>query len=124
MLRKCYIAAACLIACMGGVQAQENTCVIKGRMLKDSLRHTPQRIQKIYLTQMDEYERMINVDSVKPVNGTFTFTFSETGRAGITLFTDRLRQRQRATVCGAGYGGSAYSGCRFSRRRNGKGNTD
>ena len=76
MLRKCYIAAACLIACMGGVQAQENTCVIKGRMLKDSLRHTPQRIQKIYLTQMDEYERMINVDSVKPVNGTFTFTRS------------------------------------------------
>lgn len=76
MLRKCYIAAACLAACMGGVQAQENTCVIKGRMLRDSLRYMPQRIQKIYLTQMDEYERMINVDSVKPVNGTFTFTRS------------------------------------------------
>lgn len=75
MLRKFYIALACgMVACLGEVQAQDKVCVIKGEIHKDSLRYTPQRVQKIYLTKMDEYEHMVNVDSVKPVNGKFMFT--------------------------------------------------
>lgn len=71
MLRSFYITVAGLFAFVG-IYAQD-VCVIKGNIEKDSLRFTPKRVEKVYLSTVDEYDRMITLDSVKVKNNSFEF---------------------------------------------------
>lgn len=47
---------------VGSVYAQDE-CVIEGNVVKDSLRFDKKRIEKLYLSKLDEYDRLVVVDS-------------------------------------------------------------
>lgn len=70
-MQKIYITllGLCLVL---GMQAQE-VCTIRGTVDNDSLRFSPQRVEKVYLSRLDEYDRIIPVDSAKLTKGSFTF---------------------------------------------------
>lgn len=71
MLKKLFILILILPA-FAYMQAQE-ICTINGYIQKDSLRFTPKRIEKVYLSFVNEYDQMITLDSVPVNNGKFTF---------------------------------------------------
>ncbi|TYK38371.1 AhpC/TSA family protein [Bacteroides pyogenes] len=71
MLYRIFIFIAGML-CLSGIKAQ-NVCVIDARILKDTLRFTSQRIEKVYLTQVDEYDRLVPVDSALLQSGRFRF---------------------------------------------------
>lgn len=73
MIYRLILSTICGLLVVSGIQAQ--TCTIKGVMQNDSLCYTAQKIKKVYLTRMDEYERFHNIDSVKVKNGKFTFEY-------------------------------------------------
>ena len=73
MIYRMILSAICGLLVVSGVQAQ--TCTIKGTIQNDSLCFSPQRIKKVYLTRMDEYERFQNIDSAKVKNGKFTLEY-------------------------------------------------
>lgn len=52
----------------------QSKCVIKGTIGNDSLRYTKEKVSKLYLIELDEYDRSITVDSANVVNGQFQFT--------------------------------------------------
>lgn len=54
----------------------QNVCTIKGHIAKDSLRYTPTKIQKVYINQIDEYDRIKAVDSAKVVDRNFEFNYT------------------------------------------------
>lgn len=72
MLQRAFIAALCCLSALAGATAQE-VCLIEGHILNDSLRNSAERIKKVYLTQMDEYERFTNIDSATVKKGKFKF---------------------------------------------------
>lgn len=55
-------------------QAQD-VCIIKGVIKNDSLAYSQEKIKKVYLTRIDEYERLINIDSAKVKKGKYTFKY-------------------------------------------------
>ena len=55
-------------------QAQE-VCIIKGVIENDSLAYSDEKIKKVYLTRIDESERMVNIDSAKVKKGKYTFKY-------------------------------------------------
>ena len=62
-----------LLSCAGAAVAQQNSSyVIKGTMTVDSLRYTPERIKKVYLTHEVQGQDVV-VDSATVENGRFTF---------------------------------------------------
>ena len=72
-------------AAFTGMQAQ-NVCTIKGHMAKDSLRYTPTQIKKVFLNQMDEYNRLKAVDSTNVVNGNFEFRYNIPANEPVQLY--------------------------------------
>lgn len=52
----------------------QNTCQIQGRMAKDSLRFANATVKKVYLSELDEFDRFVNVDSAVVSRGSFSFT--------------------------------------------------
>ena len=51
----------------------QNTCQIQGRMAKDSLRFANATVKKVYLSELDEFDRFVNVDSAVVSRGSFSF---------------------------------------------------
>jgi len=80
MLHKTMLFLAAIGLSLFTANAQ-NECIIKGKIMKDSLRFTPQQINKVYLSALDEYDRFVVIDSAtlskpdKRATGTRTFTF-------------------------------------------------
>ena len=74
MITRFILSAICGLLAVSGIQAQM-CCSIKGTIRNDSLRYSAQKIKKVYLTRMDEYERFQNIDSATVKNGTFTFEY-------------------------------------------------
>jgi len=54
--------------------AEAQQCVINGRMGKDSLRFTKNRIEKVYLSGLNEFDQFVRVDSAVVSGGTFRLT--------------------------------------------------
>ena len=71
---KRVISALVVIAAALCVQAQ-GVCVIKGRFASDTLRYDGQKIKKVYLTRLDEYNRLVNIDSTKVKKGKYSFQY-------------------------------------------------
>ena len=74
MMMKRVISALVVIAATLCVQAQ-GVCVIKGRIASDTLRYDGQKIKKVYLTRLDEYNRLVNIDSTKVKKGKYSFQY-------------------------------------------------
>lgn len=74
MMMKRVISALVVIAAALCVQAQ-GVCVIKGRIASDTLRYDGQKIKKVYLTRLDEYNRLVNIDSTKVKKGKYSFQY-------------------------------------------------
>ena len=83
MVYRYILSVICSLLVALGSQAQ--ICTIEGVMQNDSLHDTSQRIKKVYLTQMDEYERFYNVDSAKVKNGKFVFKYKMDKNAPVLL---------------------------------------
>ena len=71
---KNIISAVFAIAACFSVQAQE-VCVIKGRIGNDKLCYDDAKIKKVYLTRLDEYDRLIKIDSTKVKKGKYSFKY-------------------------------------------------
>lgn len=84
MLRRISLIIAGLLV-VGSMQAQ-GVCTINGTVRKDSLRFTPKRMDKVYLSKMDEYERIIAVDSVMLRDGKFSFSYPVDKDAPVLLY--------------------------------------
>lgn len=52
----------------------QSTCTITGFLKRDSLRFTATKMQKIYLSYTDEFDRFVNIDSAIVQDGKFVFT--------------------------------------------------
>lgn len=73
MRMKHIIAAA--LAMIGVVaSAQQEVCHIRGQVLNDSLRYEGRRLTKIYLSGLDEHDRLYAVDSTLVSDGRFEFS--------------------------------------------------
>lgn len=72
MLQKVFILTIGLLAGLG-LQAQD-VCTIKGHIQRDTLRMSQKRVEKIYLSQVDEYDRPMVIDSAVVKDGNFAFT--------------------------------------------------
>lgn len=70
---KIIIAFAGLIFSTSAIEAQDQ-CVIRGTIGNDSLRYAKEKINKLYLIELDEYDRSIVIDSANVVNNQFLFT--------------------------------------------------
>ena len=84
MSQKLFLTAICALLTLSGIKAQ--TCTIIGSIENDTLCHAPERIKKVYLTQMDEYERYTQVDSAKVKNGKFTFKYKLNPNEPVVLY--------------------------------------
>ena len=73
MIKNIISAIFAIAACLS-LQAQD-VCVIKGRIVNDSLRYDNARIKMVYLTRLDEYDRLIKIDSTKVKKGKYTFKY-------------------------------------------------
>lgn len=79
MLHRTLLALAFIGLSLGVADAQKE-CVIKGTVMKDSMRYSPQQVNKVYLSALDEYDRFIVIDSTtlskpdKRTAGARTFT--------------------------------------------------
>ena len=63
-----------LITLLVSVSAHaQSVCTINGYVKNDSLRFKEARLEKVYLSKLDEYDRLIPIDSVSIQNGEFTF---------------------------------------------------
>ena len=83
-----------LLSCAGTAVAQQNSSyVIKGTMTVDSLRYTPERIKKVYLTHEVQGQDVV-VDSATVENGRFTFK----GKAPGVLAPYRISGFDNGTV--------------------------
>lgn len=83
-----------LLCCAGTAVAQQNSSyVIKGTMTVDSLRYTPERIKKVYLTHEVQGQDVV-VDSATVENGRFTFK----GKAPGVLAPYRISGFDNGTV--------------------------
>ena len=71
LLRTLFLAVA--LVCLP-LLAEAQQCVINGRMGKDSLRFTKSRIEKVYLSGLNEFDQFVRVDSAVVSGGTFSFT--------------------------------------------------
>lgn len=67
IINKILLAVAAVCMPLGTVCAQKE-CVIVGRIMNDSLRFSQQRLGKVYLSKLDEYDRMVVIDSAEVVN--------------------------------------------------------
>lgn len=63
-----------LLALPFSAAAQSGQCVITGHIQKDSLRFNKSVLKKVYLTQLDEYDRTHDIDSCEIKDGAFRFT--------------------------------------------------
>lgn len=64
-----------LICCMAACLSQaQNSCIIKGYVAKDTLLRSNQLLKKVFLSKIDEYDRLITVDSANVRNHHFEFT--------------------------------------------------
>ena len=83
-----------LLCCAGTAVAQQNgNYVITGTMTVDSLRYTPERIKKVYLTHEVQGQDVV-VDSATVENGRFTFK----GKAPGVLAPYRISGFDNGTV--------------------------
>ena len=67
MIKNIISALFAIAACLS-VQAQD-VCVIKGRINNNALRYDDAKIKMVYLTRLDEYDRLIKIDSAKVKKG-------------------------------------------------------
>ncbi|MDD7462281.1 MAG: TlpA disulfide reductase family protein [Prevotellaceae bacterium] len=67
---------AALAFCMFAAHtaAAQNTCTITGVFKRDSLRFTQKKVEKIYLSTTDEFDRFVEVDSAVVKDGKFVLT--------------------------------------------------
>lgn len=84
MLHKFAITAVTIIAALS-LHAQD-ICNIKGEILDDSLKNSPTRIEKVYLTRIDEYNRFINIDSTKVKKGKYHFKYKMQKEEPVMLY--------------------------------------
>lgn len=73
MIKNILSAIFAIAVCLS-VQAQD-VCVIKGRIANDSLRYDNAKLKMVYLTRLDEYDRLTKIDSVKVKRGKYTFKY-------------------------------------------------
>ena len=52
----------------------QGLCTIQGHMDKDSLRYTDDVVRKVYLSQLNEFDQFVHVDSSMVSHGNFEFT--------------------------------------------------
>ena len=68
-----YLCCVLLVTVFAISSTAQNKCVINGTMEKDLLRYTEKNITKLYLNYLDEYDRMIPIDSTSVNNKSFKF---------------------------------------------------
>lgn len=73
MIKNIISALFAIAACLS-VQAQD-VCVIKGRINNNALRYDDAKIKMVYLTRLDEYDRLIKIDSAKVKKGKYSFKY-------------------------------------------------
>lgn len=61
MIKNIISAMFAIAACLS-LQAQD-MCVIKGRIGNDKICYEDAKIRMVYLTRLDEYDRLIKIDS-------------------------------------------------------------
>lgn len=61
-------------------------CVINGRMGKDSLRFSKARLNMVYLSQVNEFDQFVKVDSALVQNGVFRFSYSVDPKAPLLMY--------------------------------------
>ncbi len=71
---KRIISALVVIAVALCLHAQD-MCTIKGRIMNDTLRYDGKRIKMVYLARLDEYNRLVNIDSSKVKKGKYSFRY-------------------------------------------------
>ncbi len=61
-------------------------CVINGRMGKDSLRFSKARLNMVYLSQVNEFDQFVKVDSALVQNGVFRFSYPVDPKAPLLMY--------------------------------------
>ena len=87
MIKNIISALFAIAACLS-VQAQD-VCVIKGRINNNALRYDD---EMVYLTRLDEYDRLIKIDSAKVKKGKYSFKYRMEKDEHDALSYNRLRQ--------------------------------
>ncbi|MGI6242637.1 MAG: thioredoxin-like domain-containing protein [Prevotella sp.] len=68
-----YLCCVFLLTAFSTSSFAQSKCVINGTMDKDLLRYTKKEITKLYLNYLDEYDRLIPIDSTSVSNKSFKF---------------------------------------------------
>ncbi len=84
MLHRFTITATAIIAALS-LYAQ-NSCHIKGEILDDGQQYSSEKISKVYLTRIDEYDRLINIDSAKIKKGRYSFKYNMQKNEPVMLY--------------------------------------
>lgn len=66
--------------------AAQGVCHIQGHMEKDSLRFTKAKIEKLYLSKLNEFDQFVKIDSTSVVNGDFKFQYTLKENEPIVMF--------------------------------------
>src|SRR3712207_8635935 len=66
--------------------AAQGVCRIQGHMDKDSLRFTKAKIEKLYLSKLNEFDQFVKIDSTSVVNGDFKFQYTLKENEPIVMF--------------------------------------